>query len=143
MLIVGIDPPKGIAAIDENGKIVKMLTAKDTSGIFEWLNDNKQAIKKVYIEQPWGVGTKRGRGKSVGVQKRIAANVGQSYQKSMSIGSFCKAMKIPYELVHPNKILTKMDKRLFHKMTGWTDRSNEHNRDAAVLIWHKYGRLKL
>lgn len=41
---------------------------------------------------------------------------------------------IPYELVPPKKNKTKTKADYFKKLTGWTGQTNEHARDAAMLV---------
>ena len=37
--------------------------------------------------------------------------------------------------VAPKAISTKLDAKQFEARTGWDSRTNEHGRDAAMLIW--------
>lgn len=43
--------------------------------------------------------------------------------------------EIEYELVAPKNNKTKLDSKLFSNMTGWKQRTNEHERDAAMLVY--------
>lgn len=43
--------------------------------------------------------------------------------------------KIPYELVAPKNNKTKMNADLFGKITGWKEKTNEHSRDAGMLVY--------
>lgn len=52
---------------------------------------------------------------------------------------FCIEQGIRYELVHPKNNSTKLSAEQFKKITGWTGRTSEHGRDAAMLI---FGRKK-
>lgn len=45
-----------------------------------------------------------------------------------------KMVGIPHELVEPKRNKTKVDAAYFKKLTGWTGQTNEHSRDAAMLI---------
>jgi hypothetical protein len=47
---------------------------------------------------------------------------------------FCKTVGIPYELVAPKNNKTKVTADYFRKLTGWTGQTNEHARDAAMLV---------
>ena len=47
---------------------------------------------------------------------------------------FCKIWGIPYELVEPKKNKTKVKADKFKMMTGWKGRTNEHERDSAMLV---------
>lgn len=48
---------------------------------------------------------------------------------------FLEYMNIPYELVAPKNNKTKLDAKLFSNYTGWKGRTNEHARDAAMLVY--------
>lgn len=41
--------------------------------------------------------------------------------------------KIPFVMAHPRN--TKMEPDYFKKLTGWTERTSEHARDAATLVF--------
>lgn len=49
--------------------------------------------------------------------------------------SFLAENKIPYEMKHPAKGMTKLTKEVFIKMTGYTGLSSVHSRDAAMLVY--------
>lgn len=51
---------------------------------------------------------------------------------------FCVEQGIKYELVHPAANATKTKDAYFKKITGWTGRTNEHARDAAMLVFKRY-----
>lgn len=48
---------------------------------------------------------------------------------------FCKDCGIDFELVAPKDNKTKMTADFFRKMTGWAEQTNEHERDAAALVY--------
>lgn len=48
---------------------------------------------------------------------------------------FCKDHKIEYWAKPPVKGATKMSEEKFKALTGWTKRTSNHARDAALLIW--------
>ena len=50
---------------------------------------------------------------------------------------YCTEHCIPYTAVPPRKGLTKWDAETFKKMTGWTGRTSNHARDAALLVFGK------
>lgn len=52
---------------------------------------------------------------------------------------FCIEQGIKFELVHPAANITKTKSDYFKRITGWAGRTNEHGRDAAMLV---HGRLK-
>lgn len=48
---------------------------------------------------------------------------------------FLKEYKVPFELVAPSQNMTKLSAAQFKKITGWEGRTNEHERDAAMLVY--------
>ena len=48
---------------------------------------------------------------------------------------FCKDKGIRYEAVAPRKGLTKWNAETFRKVTGWSGRTTDHARDAAMLVF--------
>lgn len=47
---------------------------------------------------------------------------------------FLTDLSIPFELVPPEKNKTKVKADYFKKLTGYTERTNSHSRDAAMLV---------
>lgn len=47
---------------------------------------------------------------------------------------FLKDLGVPYELVAPKNNKTKVTAEYFKKLTGYQERTNEHSRDAAMLV---------
>ncbi|HLX92058.1 MAG TPA: hypothetical protein VKR32_10270 [Puia sp.] len=48
---------------------------------------------------------------------------------------FLTDLKIPFEMVEPKNNKTKLTAPLFAKMTGYQERTSEHGRDAAMLVY--------
>lgn len=48
---------------------------------------------------------------------------------------FLTALGVPFEAVKPATGATKWDATTFAKVTKWPSRTNEHGRDAAILIF--------
>lgn len=48
---------------------------------------------------------------------------------------FLKDMGIDFEMVRPDKKKTKWDAETFRKITGWKDRTSNHGRDSALLVF--------
>jgi hypothetical protein len=44
-------------------------------------------------------------------------------------------------LVHPAANATKKKAKDFIRMTGWTGRTNEHARDAAMLVFKRFAKF--
>ena len=49
--------------------------------------------------------------------------------------AFLKDLGIEYEMVAPKRNVTKLTQERFKAITGWGKRTNEHSRDAAMLIY--------
>lgn len=47
---------------------------------------------------------------------------------------FLKDYNIPHEMIHPVKGSTKLNAKVFKQITGIPSRTNQHNRDAYMLI---------
>lgn len=48
---------------------------------------------------------------------------------------FLNDRKIPYMLIAPKNNNTKLSSESFKKITGYSGRTNEHTRDAAMLVF--------
>lgn len=48
---------------------------------------------------------------------------------------FLKDNNITYQAVGPLNGLTKLSSEVFQKVTGWTQQTNNHARDAAMLVY--------
>ncbi len=70
------------------------------------------------------------------------ANAGrEKLQGAGSIKRDCQILEeflthhaIPFELVAPKNNRTKLDAATFRKYTGWQGKTNEHQRDAGMLV---------
>lgn len=50
---------------------------------------------------------------------------------------FLEDGKYNFEMVAPKNNTTKLRADVFSKMTNWKDKTNEHSRDAAMLVFGK------
>lgn len=48
---------------------------------------------------------------------------------------FCKDYDISFRAIPPQGGMTKWDAEYFKRVTGWTGRTSNHGRDAAVLVF--------
>ena len=42
---------------------------------------------------------------------------------------------VEFEMVAPKRNITKMSQEYFKQLTGWKKQTNEHSRDAAMLVF--------
>lgn len=54
---------------------------------------------------------------------------------------WCKEQGLKYKMIHPAANKTKTDAKYFLKLTGWAKRTNEHARDAAMLVFGRYAKF--
>lgn len=69
-----------------------------------------------------------------------AQGVGSVKRDAQIWEDWCKENKINYKLIHPKDNCTKYKADTFKKLTGWLGRTNEHARDAAMLVHCRYAK---
>ena len=72
-------------------------------------------------------------------------------EKSQGVGSvkrdaqiwedWCTEQGIHFKMIHPAANATKKKAEDFKRMTGWTGRTNEHARDAAMLVFKRFAKF--
>ncbi|OJX11238.1 hypothetical protein [Delftia sp. 67-8] len=77
---------------------------------------------------------------SDGARKKIARNVGEIDAWCKLIVGLCAALGIPCHGMPPSAKAggahgAKIDAATFSRLTGWAGRSNQHQRDAAMIAW--------
>ena len=134
--IVGVDPgtTAGIAFYDlpsrkftkvTSGKILEMMDV-----VFD-ADDPLVLIEDARLAKYWRGGD-AARAQGAGSVKRDCAIWEE----------FCVKEGFDYQLIRPNKKATKMDAATFRALTGHSERTNSHSRDAAMLILHSLKLLK-
>lgn len=131
-IILGIDPgvKTGLAMWNKQEK--KMI-AIYSSGIL--------MIMKAVLSVPPGILIKirmedaRKRKWFGKTQREVLQGAGSIKRDCQIWEEFFLLHELPYELVAPKNNKTKRDAKLFSNMTGWKSRTNEHERDAAMLVY--------
>ena len=67
--------------------------------------------------------------------KMKAQGAGSVKRDAKIWNDFLDDYQIPYMMVRPKKSITKLSADEFKAITGWTERTNSHARDAAMLVW--------
>lgn len=72
-------------------------------------------------------------------------------EKSQGVGSvkrdaqiwedWCTEQGINFKMIHPAANATKKKATDFKRMTGWIGRTNEHARDAAMLVFKRFAKF--
>lgn len=130
-LKIGIDPGTDTGlAISADGRLVKLYTVK----IIKAMEIIEQTLLTrwddiiVVIEDARLRGGKKERSQGAGSIKRDCVIWQEFWEDYSELENLC----VLYQ--RPGKSPTKMDEDLFKKMTGWTKRTSNHARDAAMLI---------
>ena len=126
MINIGIDPgvKTGFAKI-ENGEIwVQTLNFYE---VLSLLDTYKKQEIKVYIEVP--------ENRHVWHAKGAAFNVGMAVREAELLAGEIKKRGIDTVLISPKQKGPKWDKKAFQKITGLKNQTNQHERDAIMLIW--------
>ena len=147
MLIIGIDPDliaSGVAVITPDKRIVEMQRVK-FSQLVEYMQ--LQAIKVdgrvlIKLEDPNKIAPTFQRHRPTAVNRlavnnKISQNVGQVKAVATLILEVLTAAGFNVQPCRPlaggNKARCKKDAAYFNTLTGWTARSNEDCRDAALI----------
>ena len=73
--------------------------------------------------------------------KEKAQGVGSVKRDAQIWEDWCIEQEFNYIMVHPKANATKTKADLFKKITGWTGRTNEHARDAAMLVFKRFAKF--
>lgn len=73
--------------------------------------------------------------------KEKAQGVGSVKRDAQIWEDWCIEQEFNYIMVHPKANATKTKADLFKKITGWTGRTNEHARDAAMLVFKRFWKI--
>ncbi|NUF23675.1 hypothetical protein HUN23_12935 [Acinetobacter oleivorans] len=135
---VAIDQGKGgqLQDVDSHtitqamGKVLELVEIHSKQNIKLFIED---ARKRTWFGNADARQTKSGAGtrEGVGSVKRDA----QIWEQ------WCIEQGLNYLMIHPAANKTKTDTKYFLKITGWAKRTNEHARDAAMLVFGRYAKF--
>lgn len=135
MSVVGIDPGQatGLAVYDK-GKLIELHTVTPDE-LENWLAKNQPQV--VIFEDSRGTGKTftAAKARSVAAALKIARNVGEIDRLCKDIAAMCKRLGIECYGVAPVDKGAKRNAKDFAQITGWSGRSNQHARDAAMVAW--------
>lgn len=130
-ILIGIDPGTTTGLAFWDGKDLRLHSTTITLAIFKVMElkaDDGTAMH-VFLEDA----RKRQWLGNAGRERLMGAG---SIKRDCSIWeTFLKEQGIPYTLVSPKNNKTKMSKEQFNAITGYNAGSNEHSRDAAMLVF--------
>lgn len=135
--LIGIDPGVNTGWAELEGKDLKL----ETIDILEALDRIQSEPYKdcvFYIENPAGnvpVFAKSGVANSK-ANSRIARNIGGVQKEGEILIGWAKKKGVTVYAITPSKsTFTKLSSDQFKAITGYKGQSNNHERDAAMLIW--------
>lgn len=65
--------------------------------------------------------------------ERIAKNVGENHAIGKKLVEMAKYYDLEVVEIRPTK--SKLNAEQFNKITGWQGRTNQEQRDVAMLVW--------
>lgn len=68
-------------------------------------------------------------------ERKKLQGVGSVKRDASIWDAFLEDLEVEYEMVAPKRNVTKLTQERFKAITGWEKRTNEHSRDAAMLIY--------
>lgn len=137
MILVGIDTgvATGLAVYDTATRRLLRVTS---SGIIAAMD----AVQALAAEQGCTVFLEDARlrkwiprEKSLSQFRGRAMGAGSVKRDASVWEEFLTARGIPFHLVPPSRNRTKLTAGAFATLTGWTQRTNDHGRDAAMLVF--------
>lgn len=138
MRVIGLDPGQhtGVAHFDD-GQLVK-LTTTAPAALADMLDEHQPGM--LVFEDSRLQSHTWARSTNVAAMRKIARNVGQVDAWCDLISQLCVTRHIPFVSVSPKAKGRKLGASAFAQICGWTRRSNQHERDAAMVAWrYRYG----
>ena len=133
MRLIGIDPGvnTGVARY-ESGVLTELLTIEPHT-IERMLRELKPG--RVVFEDSRLLSYTWTTIKSRPAALKMARNVGEVDAWCKLIVAVCEQFAIPAHGISPKGKGAKVGAAEFERITGWTARSNEHERDGAMVAW--------
>ena len=141
-ILIGIDTGvhTGFAVAFDHGeggelqKVQSLSITQAMQSVLEYEDEHDLKDIMLYIEdarkRTWFTGG-REKAQGVGSVKRDA----QIWE------DWCNKQGLNYLMIHPAANATKTKADVFKKRTGWIERTNEHARDAAMLVFKRFAKF--
>lgn len=140
MIYFGIDTGvnTGLAEWDSRGKRFRRIITTGIVGAMDIVARTKADGEDVTVViEDARLRTWIPREKSVSQFKGRAMGAGSVKRDCAVWAEFCAFAGLPLCQVAPKYNNTKLDAETFARITGWTARTSEHARDAAMLVFGK------
>ena len=138
MIVVGIDPGQntGLAVWDTVSRSFLDIRCSGIVDAMRYLNE-LQATRQIGLlvfedarKRKW-----LPREKSLKEFKGRAMGAGSVRRDSAIWEEYCRTYAVPFVMVAPRPGMTKLTDNYFQGITGYDRRTNEHGRDAAMLVF--------
>lgn len=131
-LLIGIDPGVHTGIAIWNGNVLLLCKSVNIiEAILCVIELNRKHSIKVYFEDA----RQRHWFGSSGREKLLGA--GSVRRDSQIWETCCVTLGIPYQMVAPKDNMTKLNAKVFKMYTGYDGKTNEHGRDAAMLVFKR------
>lgn len=144
MLYIGIDTGTntGVAVWDSRRRSFSLVKTMKIHEAMELVKETVERSKQgncdkveIRVEDPrqrtW-FGTDR---MSREEERKKLQGVGSVKRDATIWDDFLRDLAVSYEMVAPKRNKTKLTSKQFRQITGWETSTNEHNRDAAMLVF--------
>jgi hypothetical protein len=135
--VVGIDPgtKTGFAIYDKEGKQLTTVCTVQVHQAFDAIRNINAFAKEYKLKIFVRVEDARKRKWYGSGSNAKQQGAGAIKIQCKQWEEFLQAEGISFELVAPAKIQTKVDAKKFKMITGWSARTSNHARDAAMLVY--------
>lgn len=146
-ILIGIDTGvnTGFAVAFDHGeggvlqKVESLSITQAMQSVLEYEDEYDLKDIMLYIEDPrkrtwFGDMDARQAKSGAGVRE----GVGSVKRDAQIWEDWCTEQGLNFKMIHPAANATKKKAKDFTRMTGWTGRTNEHARDAAMLVFKRY-----
>ena len=135
MRVIGLDPGLNTGvAIYKDGKLTELLTIEPI-GLPDILNSIFDEPTFIVFEDSRLQSHIWIPSQSKGVAANIARKVGMVDAWCYMIERLCENYDIAYMRISPKAKGEKLNAEDFKRITGWTGKSNQHERDSAMVAW--------
>lgn len=145
-LRIGIDPGvhTGVCVYDRASKRIVKLVTTGFWGAIDIIAEYRRIDPSLVVcfEDPNGnkpvflKGFKGSQDAQNRMYQKVGQNVGSNKREASLVSEYCQRNNIQAIGTRPTaRSLTKLKADAFARITGWTERSSEHARDAAMLVW--------
>jgi hypothetical protein len=131
-MLVGLDPGASVGVAIFDDKKLTHLTTWTPLQLITLLPG--LSVDRVIFEDSRLISPVWGRGTNQAAKIKIARNVGQVDAICNLICNLCDEMKVSAHGISPKHKGRKLDAETFNKIMGWTKKSNQHERDAAMCV---------